>query len=61
VALVGTGATANARKPKAMCYERIARKANSGALLVPRGCGFADPMAYGIDESGTEGRIVSGA
>ena len=33
----------------------------SDALLVPRGCGFADPIAYGIDDSGTEGKMAIGA
>ena len=31
------------------------------ALLVPRRCGFADPIAYGIDDYGTEGRMAIGA
>jgi hypothetical protein len=38
-----------------------ARWSNSGALLVSRGCGFVVPIAYGIDESGAERRIVTGA
>ena len=33
----------------------------SAPALVPRGCGFADPIAYGIDDSGTEGKMAIGA
>jgi hypothetical protein len=33
----------------------------SDALLVSRCCGFADPIAYGIDDPGTEGEIAIGA
>jgi hypothetical protein len=28
---------------------------------VPRGSGFPDPIAYGIDDSGTEGKLPIGA
>jgi hypothetical protein len=30
-------------------------------FLVPRGGGFADPIACGIDDSGTEGKMAIGA
>ena len=29
--------------------------------LVPRGCEFADPLAYGSNDSGTEGKMAVGA
>jgi hypothetical protein len=32
----------------------------SDALLVSRGCGCAHPIVYGIDDSGTEGKLAIG-
>lgn len=29
--------------------------------LVPRGCEFANPLAYGINDCGTEGKMAVGA
>jgi hypothetical protein len=42
-------------------YLKLCQRAGLVKLLVSRGCGSADPIAYGIEESGTEGRIVTGA